>query len=132
MGLWRPDDQLAADEDGVLPYVQPAALKVDVADAQPGCLAPAQPAVRKDEYERSELPGGQGEIADLLVGQVGVRPLPLTRHLHSASGVRRDPTVPDGHVEDRREDPVRPDHGRGTALLAHLGHPSADVAVPDL
>jgi hypothetical protein len=121
-----------ADLHRVLTDVEPAPERVHVHDPQPCCLAPPQPAVGEHEDERPKVAGGDRQLADLVVRQIGVRLLALAGHLHAAGGIGEDLAVADRDVEDCREHAVRADYDGRTPTLTHFGHPSADVAVSDI
>lgn len=54
------------------PYVNPAPGEVDVADAQGGCLAPAQAGVCQHQHERSPRAGLARQFVDLVMSQEDV------------------------------------------------------------
>jgi len=130
--LWCADDDPIADLDSVLPDVESPPVRVDVAGPKSCRLAPAQPAVREHQYQRAEVAIGDRQLADLVVGQVGVRLLALPGHFHAAGRSREDPSVADSDVEDRGEHTVGADHHRRAAPITHLGDPGADFAVTDV
>ncbi len=132
VGLRCPDVDSVTDLHCVLTDVEPSTRRVHILHAQAGGLAPSEAAVRQHEDEWPKVAGGDGQLADLLVREIGVRFLPLAGHLHAARRVGEDPSVANGDVEDCGEHAVSTDDDGGASPFAHLGDPGAYVAVSDI
>jgi hypothetical protein len=62
-------DDAAADIGEGSPDIDPAAAQVNIANAQGGCLAPAQARVAKQQDKDPPRPGHGGQLVELIMGQ---------------------------------------------------------------
>lgn len=72
MRLRGAQDDVTADIGEGSPDVDPTAAQVNIADAQGGCLAPAQARVAEQQDKDSPGPGCGGQLVELIVGQEDV------------------------------------------------------------